>query len=600
MRNLQRRRLIRPSRWLATAGPVIVLAMPMAAWSQDDGGVGSAAGGASAESASPGSMSTGTGSATASGDSEDEASGLASAIRDSLAGMSGLSFQPGFGQGCATSDLSYNAFGGGSIATPLRYAPSPVGSRGRYVQASVAASETYTDNLNRDPGDRAMSDFVTSVAPRIDACSSTGRVRGELSYQLQGLVYANNSRYNDVYNDISGKTTLSLIENRVYLDADTRYGQTVVDPGFGYAQSNSLSPNRNKTSAWVSNISPYVNQSLGPVGQALLRYRYGRSVYGDADVPESTVNAVYLNVVSPDTAEPLSWRGNVVTQRVERTGGNQARFFRDNQLDGGDTFTSDGSDPSRTTYFDRASLELGYQVTQSIRLLGEGGVENDYSNPDGSIDRYSEPFWNAGIRWTSARNSLEARYGHRFYGSTYSLSARRTGRVMDARIEYREEPTTQGLNTLNGAGAIGGGGGLGGFNGAGGPTTSLFDRGVFVQKSWSAAVDFNSALTTTTITGFRQKREYQQVDDDNETYQGVDIRTRYDFTPRMALTPQASWQTRDGNGDFRGYDSYDAGVALERALSRSSQAAIGYAHSWRDGTSEYHENRIAIQFQKSF
>jgi|GEM_PF-1933273 len=555
-------------------------------------------GGAAGPSADPG--ADGAGYARATGEVDGEGGRF---------GIPRLGFTPGFGTGCVNAAVASTAFGEPGVLQLLDTNEGPAKDSGRYAQLSVSGSEIFTDNINREPDGSAENDFILSVAPQLDACSSTGRFRGSLSYQLQGLVYANNSKYNDIYNDVLAKTTLDLIPQRLYLDADTQYGQAVIDPSFSFGSSNAIRPSRNRTSSWVTNISPYLVQSLGAVGQASLRYRYGFSQYGDSDVADSTINAVYLDIVSPPDREPLGYRVKVASQSVDRSGGNEARFWRDFNTD------PDVVDPSRreagrdrTTHFDTASLELDYQVSRSLTALAEGGAETKF-NRDGTTDRYGSEFWNAGFRWDSLRNTLEARYGHRFYGATYDVKATHRADRLDTSISYEEQATSQALNALNGRNGLGrgigsgfGGGNVGG-NDLNGPTTSLFDRGVFIEKSVRGNIGFDTALTRTDLNAYRQVREYRQSDDGDETFYGASLTNRYDFTRRMTAIPRVEWQNRDGQGIGGGYDSYEVGASVVRTLSPDALGSVGYQHGWRDGdrqSSDYKENIVTVQFRKSF
>lgn len=575
---------------------------PLAVHAQDGDG-GSTGGASSGASGAQGGDSEGA--AAASGGANPFARLFGGGDASGLLGMSGLAFRPGFGGGCVAA-AGFSGAGEPGVYESLELTSASAGNDGRYAQLSVSASETYTDNLNQEPDDEATSDYITAVSPRLDACSQTGRIRGQLSYQLEGLIYANNSQYNDVYNDIQAETTIELVPGRFYLDADTRYGQTVVDPSINFSASNSIRPDQNKTTAWVSNVSPYLVQSLGPVGQAMLRYRYGYSDYGDRDVPDSTVQGVFLNITSPEARQPLSYQFSALTQRVERSGGDESRFFESfpEELQDSPLLPDEEAlERDRTTYFDRVMLDLGYRLTPTLQLVGAGGLENRY-NRDGTTDRLEEPFWNGGFRWDSARNSLEARVGDRYYGTSYEFSASHDGRLFDTRVGYDEETTNQALNTLNGGGSIGSsGGGLGGFGGFGGTTTSQFDRGVFVQKQLSASIDFDTALTETRLTASRQEREYQDSDEPDETYKRLDLETRYNVTRRMTFVPRARWQNREGSSRGGEYDTYAVGTSLIRSLTPTSQGAVGYVRSWRDDdsdASEYEENRIVVQFRKSF
>lgn len=531
--------------------------------------------------------------------------------RGAVRGGRGFGFAPGYGGGCGYSvgyaPLADRTSASASVLSPPR---TPARAQRNFIHASVTGSETYSDNINLSENDK-QSDFVTSVAPRLDACTTTGRIQGEASYQLQGVVYANNSSYDDIYNDLEGSTTINLIERHFYLDADTRYGQQVIDPAFGYGRSNIIRPDENQTTSWRTNISPYLTQDLGPVGNGILRYRYGRAIYDDNDVPDTTVQSVYASVVSPDTAEPLSWQGNAVTQWVDTSGGDQQRFLGDlTDLLGDDVATPDYRDPNATRYFDTATLQLGYRVLPHIQLTALGGVEDRYQD-DGRNDRWSAPRWQVGVRYANVATTFEFDYGHRFYGASYALSATHSTALADFSLSYQEDPSNSGLDALDGSsgtfGAIGSidsvlgyGGGLGG-NDYGGYGNSLFNRNVYINKQWNATARFNTALTDTNIHGFIQKREAIVDDVPSTNYHGVDIDTRYALRPRISVVPSARWTHYEG--DLLGLgtsNEYEAGVSVVRAVSPSAQAAIGYSRDWREGSVDYQENRITLQFRKSF
>lgn len=573
----------------------------------DDLGSGPAASGGSESS---GEATGGAGDTPDTGATDADDGGAATGDRRTPFFGGGLDFKPGFGGGCVSSNRLLSDVGQPGLGPESTSAATAAEGTGRYAQLSIAGSETFSDNINRSSDDK-KSDFVTAIAPRLDACSQTGRFRGQLTYQLQGLIYANNSEYNHVYNDIQATTTTDLITNHLFLDVDTRYGQTTVDPSISYSQSNAIRTGNNQTAAWVSNVSPYLLQSLGFLGTGTARYRFGYSTYGDNDIADSIVNGVQLSLVSPASFDPFGYEANFESETIKRSGGNQQRLI--DRLGGNQLIGQDGSlnnneslNNNDTSHFDRASLSLNYRLSRTLWLLGEGGVENQY-NPDGSTDRLSEPFWNAGFRFATARNSLEARIGHRFFGTTYELEANHRGRIFDMGLEYREEPTSQARETLNGANNIGsiGGGGLSGFGAVAGREDSLLDRGVYIERRVTANIDFNTGLTENSLTGYVQRRDYQQADISDAQRTGLDFTSRYNFTRRMTLAGNANWQHGGGGGRSIGgsYDNYEVGPTLVRALTPTAQAAVGYLHGWRrsdDSSNDYDENRVVLQFQKTF
>src|SRR5699024_6302502 len=137
----------------------------------------------------------------------------------------------------------------------------------------------------------------------------------------------------------------------------------------------------------------------------------------------------YFNMTGPFNNTIWSYRLSVASQRLERDIDRQELppELRDNNYD--------------VTHFDSAKLQLGYQATESLELFATGGVENDYHR-DGSVDRYGSALWNVGFRWASISNSLEARYGHRSFGSSVSVAAVHRGPGFDVSLAYQEDTTS--------------------------------------------------------------------------------------------------------------------------------------------------------------
>lgn len=603
----------------ATCARMCVIAVPLVlVWGVNAMAAEPAAGDSSSTTASDSGASSGAATAAETGSYYQDNSSAIGGNGDAGSGgytPSGPGTDNPFGfaadfapNGCASS-LGVGDRATSETASVLDRPSGPRRGAARYVQASVSGSETYTDNLNLD-SKHTKSDFITTVAPRLDACSSTGRIRGQASYQLEGVVYANHGHYNDIYNDLQGSTTVDLIENHLYLDADTSYGQQVIDPSVGNARSNIIRPNQNKTTAWRTNISPYLIQSLGLLGQGMVRYRYGRSIYGDNSVPDTTVNGVSASVTSPDKVEPVSWRAQVVTQAVKSSGGNAQAFIdRYRQIFGSNALPPSYRNLNGTRHFDSATLNLGYQVSRTLTLTALGGVEDKYRN-NGVNDRWSAPRWQVGVRWASASNTLEVNYGHRFYGPSYSVAASHHGSLVNLSLTYSEEPSSPGLDALNNTGSgytFGSVGSisnlLGGYGTGYNGTNSLLNRGVYVRKRWQGRIGFDTALTHTELTGYSQRENYQSAGIANSRKHGVEIDTRYDIRPRTSIVPSARWERYDGgfnNGATS--DDYNVGVSVVRVISRSAEAAVGYSRRWRDRSNGpgYQENEITLQFRKAF
>ena len=99
---------------------------------------------------------------------------------------------------------------------------------------------------------------------------------------------------------------------------------------------------------------------------------------------------------------------------------------------------------SRPYRYEKAGADTSLRLTRTLRLVADGGVETDLlqSTSEGGLDA---DFWHAGFRWPQpdSRTSVDARYGHRFFGDSYSFEARRETRLLTLRASYTEDPEVE-------------------------------------------------------------------------------------------------------------------------------------------------------------
>jgi hypothetical protein len=93
--------------------------------------------------------------------------------------------------------------------------------------------------------------------------------------------------------------------------------------------------------------------------------------------------------------------------------------------------------------FERLGFEGAMALTRTVSAVGDVGKESalDVSSSDGGLD---SDFWSAGLRWEpSNRSSAEARYGERFFGSSYSARIRHAARFLEFVASYSESPNVE-------------------------------------------------------------------------------------------------------------------------------------------------------------
>ena len=358
------------------------------------------------------------------------------------------------------------------------YDAQPAPELSRYLQPSVSLAEMYSDNFELAPKGKTRSNYATVLRPGISGCSVGSRLYTTFDYSAQLIRYASNPPKNKVYNQFKGALKADLYANHLFLDANGKYGQSVIDPMSVYSTDNVFATTSNRTNVWTSSVSPYWKQSLGALGLATLRYTYGRVVYTDTSLEGSKNWGGSFNLISPSSNPDWSWALNWKSSRVKH----------------------DGS--GNVDYFDSASLQVGYQLFYNLKLLATGGVENDYK-PDGTVKRYGSHFWNAGFQWANTYSSLKVLYGHRFFGHSWSVDATYNARALRFGMGYTETPSVNSLQqteansvqTTSTTPIV--------------PLNQLQNTSIYVNKRWNANVTYLMSRSQLNVGLFDDRKYYR-------------------------------------------------------------------------------------------
>lgn len=316
--------------------------------------------------------------------------------------------------------LASRASGAGSCVPPSRSSFLPGGNvntppLGAYLVPELGLAEFYTNNIYLAPAGQERSDSATMISPAISGCTVGSILQANFKYTGEAVKYAHNPPANSFFNQVNGDFHAQIVPSHLFLDGQTTYGQTAINPFQPYSSNNAYSVLGNRTNIWTSNLSPYWLQSFGALGLGALRYTYGRVEYSNSSLYNSTSRGESFVLTNPSYNTHWTWTLNWSTNTV-----------RYGKL-------------GENIYFDNAYLTLGYQLTHHLRLLGTEGVEDNYL-PNGGIRRYGSNYWDAGFSWKDMRFAFKALWGHRFFGTSFSLNAQYHVPYMAVGVQYTETP----------------------------------------------------------------------------------------------------------------------------------------------------------------
>ncbi|MHB1291137.1 MAG: TIGR03016 family PEP-CTERM system-associated outer membrane protein [Sulfuricella sp.] len=288
------------------------------------------------------------------------------------------------------------------------------------ITPSLALKETYTDNVRLAPPGLEKSEFITQVNPGISLTGTGPRLKLNANYVMQNLVYAEESSRNTMNHMLNANANAELVDNLFFLDGRAAISQQNISL-LGPQAADNVNVTGNRTEVQTYSVSPYLRHSFSNYASTEIRYTHDEVSTGGSGLLNSQADRIQLGLNSGSAFKTLGWGLN----------------YRNGKTSYGNTANT--NIPATDT--EVLSGSLRYSVTPKFRLTATGGYEkNNYisigTKPEGS-------FWSAGFSWApSARTSIDASAGRRFFGSTYSLAASHRTRLTAWNLGYSEDITS--------------------------------------------------------------------------------------------------------------------------------------------------------------
>jgi hypothetical protein len=384
-------------------------------------------------------------------------------------------------------------------------------AKGGVFLPRVGTAVQYVDNINLAESNADKIDtWGLELVPGLYASYSSESITAAIDYSAAGRMW-DDSDYNSVSQFGNANGRWIAVPEWFYIDAQGSVSDAVIDPsvsqnfgGLGIFGPDNLSQQA------TAGVTPTLARRVGDF-DFMAQYSYGQVWYFDQGSEADQVGFIGQDD-SRDQAAYVSF-------------GNQqsARKFTGNLFYNWQHTSYDNALPYR---YEQLGTNLAWQFTPSTALVGQVGTESDLdkSTTEGGLD---STFWDLGFRWEpDDRTSLEARYGDRFFGSTYFLSARRTARMFEFTASYAESPEVQ-TQILS----------LGNFTP--GELPPGVDPGLdfgrlnsqpYVGKAASVGVAAIGSRTTVNLNLFYNQQDYIRDRFDDDTYQGGSL----GFTRQLA------------------------------------------------------------------
>jgi hypothetical protein len=439
-------------------------------------------------------------------------------------------------------------------------------------QPRIGFLASWMDNIELAPPDQPQrEDMLLQITPGFRLSQVGQRLNGFLDYEAQALFSKNESDSNTVYHHLDAGGHYDAIQNWLYVDAAAGYYQSVIDPRGAGSQNNTFrTDNTTNTASFM--VTPTL---LHDFGRATLNAFYTRGLvdYQESDreneaVEDSDNEGMGASLYNSDSNAVVGW---------------SLSYRRDKAEYDIDEIT-----------LEKATAELSYGISRTLRLIGRGGSETDpaESASNGGLD---STFYGGGFSWKSGEgNELQVIAGHRFFGTSYEGMARRRTRIADLEVHYQETPTTEAqrfgmrfvadpVNPL--------------------PPNDNFGRitpDVYVLKLLTGRINFEGRVTQIAFDVSAESREYILLDGITDRARSVGAlfarqlgpRTRAELLGRLTRV-----DVREG-GD---YEDTNYTVRLSRRLAtRANLTLTGTRLDRSGGVNSYRANWVELGLEMTF
>jgi hypothetical protein len=435
---------------------------------------------------------------------------------------------------------------------------------------------SHTDNvfLQATPGD--VDENILGVSPYFGLIHESPGVDAELNYKIDWYRYTGLSSQS-TYHLFDGIVTGKWLDDSLKIALGAIRKQVLRDPGV--------------------NI---------PAGRLPLSG-------GLVDRDELFINPRYERELSQAIGMTLDYRFATISHdenTIQENDNQIGRFVLDNYARRQGFTWALRYDLRKTKYeisapfeYRKATGEMGFWVSERMRLFGSGGKESpwDVSN-DSSL---KDSFWEGGVAFDAGEKlSAEFAVGERSFGHSWRGELDYTFRRGSVRLSYSEDPTTIGFEVdrlIDGGDAE--------FNSA---PDDFLTRPGRIESFISERLDFQYKIdfrrTRVAITVFSEDRvnrfDANRVQLSNQDQSGVSASVAWQLASRTELVAAGSLLTRKDSitseSEFR-----RGTLTANYQLGRKTQASIVYDYSEQQPSSitagrDYAANTVSLLLNYGF
>ena len=434
----------------------------------------------------------------------------------------------------------------------------------------IELRETYVDNVDLDNRDEE-EEFVTEINPGFSLTKEDGRFIANIDYQLSNLFYLEESDRNESLHQLDAVTTTEILKQLFFLDFEAQAFQSLIDPT-NRASTRLINTTGNRTDVERASISPHLNYAIGSFAIFNARYRYTVEEFDDEGSRNGNINALSDNdrnryefdLINYSLDDRFTW----------------GLHYEYEELDFDDQPKFD---------FEKYYADIGYRLTNSIRLIGNYGYEDNDFTRDIRTDDPDDEIWEAGFQWSiTQRNLIEARVGERFFGDTFNGSWTYAGKRLGLNVQYVEDITAgiaEDFGSITNFGQVQ----------VDVPTRS---NEVRERDRLDVSITYQLPKSDFELRGFREDRKFLESLE-NEDRQGMRFTWLWRFKPRTFYNLDLLWDNDkfDRNNQELDEDSYEFSTGIGHEITPNATVDLLYTYITQDSDdneNEYDAHSVSI------
>lgn len=457
--------------------------------------------------------------------------------------------------------------------------------------SGITLSERFSDNVDLAANGLAESDWITEISPRISMSRAGGRVKANVDYSLQGLLYANDSDQNDVRHNLNGRATAELAKDLFFLDATARISHQLLNLADAGGLGDAVGAG-NTTSVGSYSLTPYLKHRFGSAATVEARVTQDGVFIGDSSASDTNSTRYQLSAVGGNYFPPLSWSASYTKSDTRNNAAG----------------ASDSGNES-------ASANARYRLTRKFGLLAQASMEkNDFAGASNATNIRDYSSYGFGAFYTPSRQvsmdvlfndsdngsfisgsltlnptlrtSITATTSERAYGRTYSLNLAHRTRKSNWSLRYSEDLTTSQQQFTNFVPV---------FN------QNLNDE-TYVAKNLIGTVSYTLRRNTFNLSLYNNGREYQSIAGNDKT-RGMQASWSLKPAAHTTFTLSGGISKNEISAPSREDDLWNLSLVTTHQFQPKVSGSVEVRHQERKSTvatGSYDENSVAARLNMSF